>query len=147
MRYDSSIYNGLYTGPLNQTSGPYNNVAASQAYFADVTEIPTDVLSSSGVDTGMGAGDIGSMPALPPSADKPGLMGQPGHWWVTLFIVFGIMIFVSRRYGGTEKFGNYPVSIWNLAVATIFMVLMLNFLKVVFSYFKVPGLSTLVAAA
>jgi len=152
MRYDSSIYNGLYTGPLNATSGPYNNIAASQAYFADVTELETDVPPATGMGAGMPGPDMGSMTAMPAAnngavVETGGILGKPAPWWVMLVIVFGVAVFVSRRFGGTEKFGNVRFSLWNLALGTIFMVIMLNFLKVVFAYVRVPGLSTLIAAA
>lgn len=153
MRYDSSMYNGLYTGPVGTISGPYNNVAATQAYFAETTEVDTDPMTATGAGAGMPGADMGSaMPmaadgAPVDSADHNGLMGRPATWWFTLFIVFGVMVFISRRYGGDQKFGNFRPSLWNLALSTVFIILMLNFLKVVFAYLKVPGLSTLVAAA
>lgn len=147
MRYDSSLYR---TG----AAFSFNPINASSAYFPDMTETyapPSGVPGYSGEMAGV-MNSNGNNGAMVDDGDgRPmaarGVMGKPAGWWITLVLVFAVMVFVSRRFGGAEKYGNMRVSLWNLAIATIFMVIMLNFLKVTFSFFKVPGLSTLVAAA
>ena len=76
-----------------------------------------------------------------------GFMQKPTHWWISLVLVLAGLIFVSRRFGGDQKFGNIRLTLWNGVLLVIFYVIILNFLKVVFGRYKVPGLSELVLAA
>lgn len=131
MGYNSSLY---------ANGGPFNPVGASQVYFPDTTESPTPEATATGENAPMS-------PVTATPVTARGIMGKPASWWLMLVIVFAALVFVSRRFGGSEKFGNIKLTVWNGILATLFYVIVLNFLKVSFSYVKVPGLSELVAAA
>lgn len=132
--YNASMYNAAENLPAPD----FNQIDARSAYFPQNSEIP---ITDNQVSTSSAS----------PITDKPmsqrGMMGKPASWWLMLVVVFAIFVFVSRKFDGPEKFGNIKLTLWNGVFATLFVVIMLNFLKVVFSYFKVPGLSDLVAAA
>lgn len=116
----------------------WNQVGVEQAYQADTSEgTPAD-------DEVMGS-DAPMVDAAP--ATMGGIMGQPATWWVMLLVVTAIFIFISRKFGGTEKFGNIKLTLWNGLFSVAWYILVLNFLKVVFSYVRIPGWSDLVKAA
>jgi len=78
---------------------------------------------------------------------KGGFMQKPTHWWISLVLVFAGLIFVSRKFGGSEKFGNIRLTVWNGILLVLFYVIILNFLKVLAGRWKIPGLSELILAA
>lgn len=121
----------------NGMSGPFNQVNAQQAYFADTSQVTAPV------DAGATA------PATPAEAapTSNGIIGKPATWWIGLAIITAIFIWISRRAGGPEKFGNIKLTIWNGIFSAAWLILILNFLKVVFTYINVPGWSDLVKAA
>lgn len=121
----------------------FNEVDASSAYFPISTANPANAGQMPQQPVPGGAGPI----ADPQPMANRGIMGKPATWWLGLVIVFAVLVFVSRRFGGEEKFGNVRATLWNGVLTTVFIVVILNFLKVFFSYFKVKGLSELIAAA
>lgn len=138
-RYDASMYaaSGMQGEP------DFNPINAGSAYFTENTDMPA---------TGNMMAGVPAMAGIPsPTSQTPmmarGVMGKPAHWWIMLVVVLAIFIFVSRRFNGPEKFGNIRLTLWNGIFAVLFYIIVLNFLKVAFSYWKVPGLSELVAAA
>lgn len=139
-RYDASMY--ALSGQQGQPD--FNPINAGNVYFSENTEMPT-----TGGQASMSAPAMAGVPT--PTTQTPimmrGIMGKPTHWWIMLVVVLAIFIFVSRRFGGPEKFGNIRLTLWNGIFAVLFYIIVLNFLKVAFSYWKVPGLSELVAAA
>ena len=76
-----------------------------------------------------------------------GVFGQPAKWWIGFVVIFGLFIFASRRFNGGEKFTNIRMSVYNGIFLTIFIVLILNLLKVFAAKFPIPGLSALILAA
>lgn len=76
-----------------------------------------------------------------------GVMGKPAQWWIGFAIVFALFILASRKFGADEKFSNIKMTVYNGIFLTIFVVLILNFLKVFVSRFPIPGLTPLVLAA
>jgi len=75
------------------------------------------------------------------------IFGQPAKWWIGFVIIFALFIWASRRFNGGEKFTNIRMSVYNGIFLTIFIVLILNLLKVFASRFPIPGLSALILAA
>lgn len=73
--------------------------------------------------------------------------GQPAKWWVAFAIVFVLFVWASRKYNGGEKFTNVKMSVYNGVFLTIWIVLILNLLKVAAARFPIPGLSPLILAA
>lgn len=142
MGYDTSMYQ---TGGMNGMSGPYNPINADATYFPDTTEVPTAIGGS--MSAGMMGGGMADSPVDPTPIPARTIMGKPATWWVMLVVVFAVFVFASRKFGGPEKFGNVKLTVWNGIFSVIWFVIVLNFLKVFFARFKVPGLSELVAAA
>ena len=135
-----SFASDYYRGAGRVDGGPWNEVAVNSAYFVNQAEPTTPQVQQAAAASAMLAAQEAPIAAR-------GLLGKPASWWVMLALVFAVMVFVSRRYGGSEKFGNLRMSLWNMMLLTVFYVIMLNFLKVVFSYVRVPGLSELIKAA
>lgn len=73
--------------------------------------------------------------------------GRTAYWWLTLFGMFALFVYLARRYGGGDSYSNIKASVYNLFFLTVFIVLMLNFLKVIAANWKIPGFSDLVLAA
>lgn len=82
-----------------------------------------------------------------PTGTPSGVMGQPAKWWIGFLIVFALFIWASRRFNGGDKFTNIKMSVYNGIFLTIFIVLILNFLKVFVAKFPIPGLAPLILAA
>jgi hypothetical protein len=134
MRYDTSMYS-------NGATPMFNTIGAQQVYFAEETQgAPAGDPSATGADAPLSPVD--STPV-----ERRGLMGKPTTWWVMLVIVFAVFVFISRKFGGPEKFGNIKLTVWNGLFSVAWFIIVLNFMKVTFSYFKIPGWSELVAAA
>lgn len=79
-----------------------------------------------------------------------GLLGQPASWWVVWLIAFVLFLWVAKKYApgdGDGRYGNILPSLYNGVFLTLYIVLILNVLKVFATKFKVPGLSELILAA
>jgi hypothetical protein len=99
-------------------------------------------MSPAGGNGGGGATDM-----LPPVTN--GILGKPSSWWVVFLVIFVAFVWIARRYGGGEKerFGNLLPSFYNGVFLTVYIVLILNVLKVFATKFKIPGVSELILAA
>lgn len=96
--------------------------------------------------------------AAAPSAMTPEAMatmsagpaGKPVTWWITFFVIFVLFIWVARRFapGGSNSanYGNILPSFYNGVFLTIYIVLILNVLKVAAAKVHVPGLSDMILA-
>lgn len=80
-------------------------------------------------------------------ATNGAIFGQPAKWWIAFLVVFALFIWASRRFNGGEKFTNIRMSVYNGVFLTIFIVLILNLLKVLAARFPIPGFSALILAA
>jgi len=117
----------------------------------------------SGLSSDAVVGRIPGMPGVQPAApmgtagaarmapsSNGGIFGKPANWWLTFFVVFLVFVFLSRRYGGGDgapSFANIKMTLYNGVFLAIFLVLMLNLLKVFAAKVKIPGLSELILAA
>lgn len=81
------------------------------------------------------------------SSMQTSALGKPAMWYVTLVGFFFLFVWLARKYGGGDKYSNIRASAYNLFFLTIFVVLMLNLLKVIAAHLKIPGLSPLILAA
>jgi hypothetical protein len=81
------------------------------------------------------------------AAPSGGVLGAPVTWWLSLLAIFAGVIFISRRYGGEERFSNIRGSLYNLTFLTVYVILILNVLKVLAARYPIPGLSKLILAA
>lgn len=127
-----------YNSSMYGRGGMFNKVNAGNVYFAE-EDAPAN---PAGADAGTPASPVTATPVTARS-----IMGKPSTWWLMLVIVMAIFVFVSRKFGGPEKFGNIRLTLWNGLFAVGFYIIVLNFMKVTFSYVKIPGWSELVAAA
>jgi len=78
-----------------------------------------------------------------------GVMGKPVTWWLVMLGVFILFIWIAKRFAPSEKaeFGNILPSFYNGIFLTLYIVLILNVLKVFAAKFKIPGLSEMILAA
>ncbi len=119
--------------------------------------------SRTGGDVGVAANryrlpnnDKGELDVAAPNRSNPepmpvsnGVFGKPSNWWIGFVVIFGLFIWVSRKYSSnTEtRFSNIRISVYNGVFLTLWVVLILNLLKVFATKFKIPGLSELILAA
>jgi hypothetical protein len=76
-------------------------------------------------------------------------MRRPLHWWIMLLIIFVLLVWLMKRFapGEQREFGNISPGLYNGVFLTLYIVLILNVLKVFATKFKIPGLSELILAA
>lgn len=77
---------------------------------------------------------------------KGAFLGQPFTWWGLLFAMLLGLMFVARKLGSDDEFRNIRLSAYNVIVISLAAIVGIAFFKVVFSRFRVPGLSDVVAA-
>lgn len=94
-----------------------------------------------------GATRPGGTPANDAMPVSNGIMGKPSSWWITFALIFVGFIWLSRKYGGEERFSNVKISVYNGVFLTFWIILILNLLKVAATRFKIPGISELILAA
>lgn len=75
-----------------------------------------------------------------------GVVAQPLTWWVTMIILFIVLGFVAKKAGNAGEFGNLKVSAYNILMITIAAIIGIAGLKVLFTKFPVPGITTLLGA-
>jgi hypothetical protein len=83
-------------------------------------------------------------------APSNGLLGQPVGWWLVWLAVFVVFLWAARRFAPGDsdgRYGNLLPSLYNGIFLTLYIVLILNVLKVFATKFKIPGLSELILAA
>lgn len=145
----SSVYpGGRSTAYVPQTASnlPYRNNSAGElsalnqdALFAGMASYRPQA------EGGTASGD--AKPAnVAPSSDGT-VTGKPTSWWLMFFVVFVAFVFIARKYDNKNNFSNVRLSIYNGFFLTFFIVLILNFLKVIAAKVKVPGVSELILAA
>ena len=75
-----------------------------------------------------------------------GVGGQPITWWASLIVLFIVLGLVAKKAGNESEFGNLKVSAYNILMITLASVIGIAGLKVLFTRFPVPGISTLIQA-
>ena len=73
-------------------------------------------------------------------------MGRPLVWWIVLLIIFIVVIWLMKRFapGEASNYGNIRPGLYNGVFLTLYIVLILNVLKVLAVRMKgIPGLSAL----
>lgn len=73
-----------------------------------------------------------------------GSMGNPLVWWLSIVIMLFLLMFIAKRFGSDGEFASIKLSVYNIIVIALAAIIGINFFKMVFTRFKVPGLSTLV---
>lgn len=135
-----------YPGDVNNSIGvssAYPGNRSGSGFYVAANRMPMR-----NNDPGQATNGVPEQAPMP--ASSGGMMGKPSHWWLSFAVVFVIFVFVSRKYGGGDgapSFSNIKLTVYNGIFLTIFIVLMLNLLKVFAAKVKVPGLSELILAA
>lgn len=80
------------------------------------------------------------------AAASKGFMGQPLTWFLVLIALLIGMRFVGGKLGDKEDFRNIRVTVHNVIIISMASIIGIGFLKVVFNYWKVPGLTTYINA-
>ena len=93
----------------------------------------------------------GAMTAQGMETMTAGPAGKPVTWWLTFLVIFVLFIWAARKWapGGSDRatYGNILPSFYNGVFLTIYIVLILNVLKVAAAKIHIPGLSDLILAA
>lgn len=116
-----------------------------------------DIYSQNGPTTAAratGGGGVSPMQAVaasgpttePEVAAAIGAMGKPLSWWFLFVVVLFGSGYLVKRYAPNE-FSNIKITPYNVVTIGWIAILGLTFWKVVFTRFKVPGLSSLVLSA
>src|SRR5262245_35136305 len=88
------------------------------------------------------ASDVASAQA----AASRGFLGQPLTWFFVLLALLISMRFVGKKLGDAEDFKNIRVTVHNVIIISLAAIIGIGFFKVVFNFFRVPGLSTYINA-
>ena len=90
----------------------------------------------------------GASASAPTAAAAPatGITGQPLAWWVTLIVLFIVLGLVAKKTGNEGEFSNIKLSAYNILMISIAAMIGIGAMKVIFTRFNVPGLSTFVGA-
>ncbi len=79
-------------------------------------------------------------------AASGGILGQPAGWFITLFALLLGLMYGARKLGAESDYSNLKLSTYNIIVISLAAIIGIAFFKVLFARFKVPGLSTFIAA-
>ena len=72
---------------------------------------------------------------------------NPFVYWGAMVVVLLTLMWFSQRFGTMDEFKNIKLSAYNILVITLAAMLGFNLLKVVFTKWKVPGVTAVVLAA
>lgn len=127
------------------------NYATARDLYPDAPGASTANIGSASTPytTDMSASSPSSAPAdtsATPAAPST-LIGHPLSWFVVLIVLFLVLGFVGHKIGGREGetgVHNLKLSGYNILFITLAAMLGFAGMKVLFSRFQVPGLSTFV---
>lgn len=86
------------------------------------------------------------MTASAPAGATGGIASQPLTWWGGLIVLFIVLGLIAKKAGNESEFSNLRVSAYNILQVTLMATIGIAGLKVLFTRFPVPGISTLVQA-
>lgn len=131
---------------VNNTINYYDVYAAQMDMPRDIGVPMTGSMTAPTNEMNAGGGGAVSNNAMVETL-PPGALGKPITFWFALVGIFALFVWAARKYGGGDSYSNIRASVYNLFFLTVFIVIMLNFLKVVASKWNIPGFSMLVLAA
>lgn len=73
--------------------------------------------------------------------------GSPAHWWLVFTVIFGVFIFIARKYAGDDRYSNIRASVYNMFFLTFFIILIMNVMKRIAAAVPPNPVSALVLAA
>lgn len=138
-------YRNNSAGELNALNQDFD-MGYGSAYPVGAQGSPAPSLN----DMGQGAMNGGSSSPIGAEVMKAsqGSVGTaPATSWVLFFGIFVAFVWLARKYDSGQNFGNIRLSIYNGIFLTFWIVLILNFLKVLAAKVRVPGVSELILAA
>ncbi|MCI0615587.1 hypothetical protein L0244_21570 [bacterium] len=147
---NSIVYSSAYPGGRASGYAPpsANRYRARNNFAGELGGVNADAAAQMAMQPEMTSSAIApGTPGNRMAMNGNGIFGQPARWWIGFVIVFALFVWASRRFNGGEKFTNIRMSVYNGIFLTIFVVLILNLLKVFAARFPVPGLSALILAA
>lgn len=75
------------------------------------------------------------------------LSGNTVYWWVGVLVLLLVMVFVAHRAGGTENFKNIKPTFYNFMTITLTAIVGIVAMKVIFTKYRIAGLSDVITAA
>lgn len=87
-----------------------------------------------------------SAASLASAVASKGFLGQPLTWFLLLLVMLVSLRFVGAKLGDAEDFRNIRVTVHNVLIISLASIIGIGFLKVVFNFWKVPGLTTYINA-
>lgn len=94
------------------------------------------------------SGKNATQPNEAAAAAAIGAQGSPLMALVVMAILLFALMFVAKRFGSEgSTFASIKLSIYNILVISLAAIIGINFFKLVFTRFKVPGVSAAVLAA
>jgi len=135
--------------PNNPLGVRWNPIYSGEVYFDDQVSPQSQVggyyvgdVAPNVQGANMGAnGGSDVSPSMMNEMDARPMAQKPAFSFLFLTILLVIFIFVSRKFGGPEKFGNIKLTLWNGLFAVVFIIIIMGFLKAVAPWLmKVPFL-------
>lgn len=80
------------------------------------------------------------------AAASRGFMGQPLTWFLLLLALLVSLRWVGGKLGDADDFRNIRVTVHNVIIISLASIIGIGFFKVVFNFWKVPGLTTYINA-
>lgn len=75
-----------------------------------------------------------------------GFLGQPLTWFLLLVVLLISLRFIATKLGEGEEFKSVRVSVHNVIVISLAAIIGIGFFKVVFNFWRVPGLTNYINA-
>jgi hypothetical protein len=136
---------------LSGYPGDVNNTIAFGDVYALNSDFPMDIGVPDSVDTqtapNFDTPSTGIQSNNTRNATIDNGSEKPGHWWLMFALVFVGFIALARKFGGSDKYSNIKMSVYNGLFLTFFIVLMLNLMKVIAAKAPPNPVSTLILAA
>jgi hypothetical protein len=74
--------------------------------------------------------------------------GDPIKWWIAIAVLLVVLMWAAKRLGGDEgNYGNLRLSAYNIFVITLSAIIGLSTMKVLFTKYPVPGLTTVIMSS
>lgn len=127
----------LFAADINYTPSRAAYPTASGATLAATAGAMTDATSVVNTQTGVVGADI-----VTPTSGARSLA-----WWLGLFVLLGSLVFAARKMGGDEDFRNLKPTFYNFMAITLTSLVGIVGLKVIFSKYRMAGLSDVILAA
>ena len=83
-------------------------------------------------------------PSQVATAAMVGASGNPLLAWVMLIVLLFALMFIAKRVGSeASEFASIKMSFYNVVVISLAAVIGINFFKMIFTKFPIPGVSTI----